>query len=208
MIFMTWCYTTGEQQHHMINCILVEMIWSLYFSHDRFGGWSEEEHANFVMIYDQYPYDMANRRMLIIDRLKRQISGKTRAQLVNISFYNFSISVMNTLWPLTHTFILTQVHIKYKLILCHSIWKSVQIKKIKWKKYFQWKYSFMGNNSVLEKNFSRLIGSFFFFRKKFAHHVSKFFPSWVNNSHTPPTFLWKRLQYQGSQCPFPKRVSL
>lgn len=54
--------------------------WAL--SHEEYGGWSEADHAYFMMIYDQYPYDQANRRMLIIDRLKRQIPGKTRAQLV------------------------------------------------------------------------------------------------------------------------------
>ena len=39
-----------------------------------------------MMIYDQYPFDLANRRMLIIDRLKRQVPGKNRAQLVSFCF--------------------------------------------------------------------------------------------------------------------------
>ena len=62
------------------------------FSHDRYGGWSEEDHAHFMMIYDQYPYDLANRRMLIIDRLKRQVPGKSRADLVSSGTILFILS--------------------------------------------------------------------------------------------------------------------
>lgn len=54
------------------------------FSHGQYGGWDEMDHTYFVIIYDQYPHDLANRRMLIIDRIKRQVPGKTRADIVSL----------------------------------------------------------------------------------------------------------------------------
>ncbi|XP_070566283.1 coiled-coil domain-containing protein 148-like [Ptychodera flava] len=46
------------------------------------GEWDPNDHLVFQAILDQYPHDMANRRMLYIDRMKRQLPHKTRAELV------------------------------------------------------------------------------------------------------------------------------
>ena len=54
-----------------------------YFSHET-GGWLEEEHTLFVVILDQYPHDVNNRRMLYIDRLKREFPHKIRHEIVSV----------------------------------------------------------------------------------------------------------------------------
>lgn len=49
----------------------------------RNGGWSDEDHFIFTVVYDQYPHEMQNRRKLIIDRLQRHLPKKPRAELVS-----------------------------------------------------------------------------------------------------------------------------
>ncbi|KAL3832074.1 hypothetical protein ACJMK2_023752 [Sinanodonta woodiana] len=61
---------------------MVEAAHQYALGKDRFGGWTEEEHIVFVSVFDQYAYDTRNRRLLIIDRLKRHLPGKTRADIV------------------------------------------------------------------------------------------------------------------------------
>ncbi|EDV26267.1 uncharacterized protein TRIADDRAFT_49953 [Trichoplax adhaerens] len=39
----------------------------------RLGDWSEENHLQFVMLREQYPTTMRNRRKLLLDRIKRQL---------------------------------------------------------------------------------------------------------------------------------------
>ncbi|XP_077979166.1 coiled-coil domain-containing protein 148-like [Glandiceps talaboti] len=46
------------------------------------GNWDADHHQMFLQILDQYPHDMANRRMLYLDRMKRHLPHKTRADLV------------------------------------------------------------------------------------------------------------------------------
>lgn len=46
------------------------------------GGWSKHDHLHFVHLMEQYPPELPNRRMLYIDRMFREISHKTRSQLV------------------------------------------------------------------------------------------------------------------------------
>ncbi|KAL4222229.1 hypothetical protein ACF0H5_018266 [Mactra antiquata] len=74
-------------------------------SQGQFGGWTESDHTHFVAIYDQYPFDLANRRMLIIDRIKRQISNKTRSDIVDhetwwdsFKFFNQRSKAIMTDW--------------------------------------------------------------------------------------------------------------
>lgn len=69
-----------EKYLERLNHLEADHEWTL--SHGLYGGWEEMDHTNFVVIYDQYPYDLANRRMLIIDRIKRQVPGKTRKDIV------------------------------------------------------------------------------------------------------------------------------
>ncbi|XP_053373076.1 coiled-coil domain-containing protein 148-like isoform X2 [Mercenaria mercenaria] len=69
-----------EKYLERLNNLEEDHEWTL--SHGQYGGWDEMDHTNFVVIYDQYTYDLANRRMLIIDRIKRQVPGKTRADIV------------------------------------------------------------------------------------------------------------------------------
>lgn len=49
----------------------------------RNGGWSDEDHYVFTVIYEQYPHEMQNRRKLIIDRLQRHLPKKSRQDLVS-----------------------------------------------------------------------------------------------------------------------------
>ena len=46
------------------------------------GGWTDEDHYIYTVVYEQYPHEMKNRRKLIIDRLQRHLPKKTRAELV------------------------------------------------------------------------------------------------------------------------------
>ncbi|XP_071803313.1 coiled-coil domain-containing protein 148-like [Asterias amurensis] len=46
------------------------------------GGWSDQDHFAFQAIVDQYPHDLSNRRSLYINRLRRQLPHKTRADVV------------------------------------------------------------------------------------------------------------------------------
>ncbi|XP_002736122.1 coiled-coil domain-containing protein 148-like [Saccoglossus kowalevskii] len=46
------------------------------------GGWTDSDHYWFQVIIDQYPHEMTNRRMLYIDRMKRQLPHKSRAEVV------------------------------------------------------------------------------------------------------------------------------
>ncbi|OWF40924.1 coiled-coil domain-containing protein 148-like [Mizuhopecten yessoensis] len=46
------------------------------------GGWSEEDHFMFCVVYEQYPHEMANRRKHIIDRLRRHFPKMSRAHMV------------------------------------------------------------------------------------------------------------------------------
>ncbi|XP_060080492.1 coiled-coil domain-containing protein 148-like [Ylistrum balloti] len=55
---------------------------SLILSSGKHGGWSEEDHFLFCIVYEQYSHEMANRRKLIIDRLRRHLPKMSRAQLV------------------------------------------------------------------------------------------------------------------------------
>ncbi|XP_071504221.1 coiled-coil domain-containing protein 148-like [Diadema antillarum] len=47
-----------------------------------FGGWTRDDHLIFTSIVEMYPRDMQNRRMLYIDRLKKQFPKKSRVELV------------------------------------------------------------------------------------------------------------------------------
>ncbi|XP_071157841.1 coiled-coil domain-containing protein 148-like isoform X2 [Mytilus edulis] len=49
----------------------------------RNGGWSDDDHYVFTVIYEQYPHEMKNRRKMIIDRLQRHLPKKLRADLVS-----------------------------------------------------------------------------------------------------------------------------
>ncbi|XP_052094946.1 coiled-coil domain-containing protein 148-like [Mytilus californianus] len=49
----------------------------------RNGGWSDDDHYIFTVIYEQYPHEMKNRRKMIIDRLQRHLPKKLRADLVS-----------------------------------------------------------------------------------------------------------------------------
>ncbi|XP_033762065.1 coiled-coil domain-containing protein 148-like [Pecten maximus] len=55
---------------------------SQILSSGKHGGWSEEDHYTFCIIYEQYPHEMANRRKFIIDRLRRHFPKLTRPHLV------------------------------------------------------------------------------------------------------------------------------
>ncbi|KAH9500896.1 hypothetical protein Btru_069148 [Bulinus truncatus] len=46
------------------------------------SGWDKEEHFKFVAIVDQYPRELANRRKLLLDRLKRHLPTKSISELV------------------------------------------------------------------------------------------------------------------------------
>ncbi|XP_060598040.1 coiled-coil domain-containing protein 148-like [Ruditapes philippinarum] len=74
-----------EKYLERLNNLEEDHEWTL--SHGQYGGWSESDHTHFVVIYDQYTYDLANRRMLIFDRIKRQVPGKTRADIVEHEFW-------------------------------------------------------------------------------------------------------------------------
>ncbi|CAL1528213.1 unnamed protein product [Lymnaea stagnalis] len=43
--------------------------------------WGDEEHFKFVAIHDQYPRELANRRALLFDRLKRHLPEKSRSDM-------------------------------------------------------------------------------------------------------------------------------
>ncbi|XP_052247226.1 coiled-coil domain-containing protein 148-like isoform X2 [Dreissena polymorpha] len=69
-----------EKYLERLNALEEDHEWTL--SHGQYGGWDEMDHFHFVCIYDQYTHDLANRRTLIIDRIKRQVPGKTRPDIV------------------------------------------------------------------------------------------------------------------------------
>ncbi|KAK3740895.1 hypothetical protein QZH41_013404 [Actinostola sp. cb2023] len=48
------------------------------------GGWSKQDHFQFVCIMDQYPPEMPNRRYLYIDRMLKELPHKGRSQLVRV----------------------------------------------------------------------------------------------------------------------------
>ena len=64
---------------------LVFKLFLLQFASHETGGWLEEEHKLFVVILEQYPHDVNNRRVLYIDRLKREFPHKTRPEIVGVS---------------------------------------------------------------------------------------------------------------------------
>ncbi|XP_063421111.1 coiled-coil domain-containing protein 148-like [Mytilus trossulus] len=49
----------------------------------RNGGWLDDDHYVFTVIYEQYPHEMKNRRKMIMDRLQRHLPKKLRADLVS-----------------------------------------------------------------------------------------------------------------------------
>ena len=59
----------------------------LHFASNETGGWLKEEHKLFVVILEQYPHDVNNRRMLYIDRLKREFPHKTRTEIVGVLWW-------------------------------------------------------------------------------------------------------------------------
>lgn len=63
------------------------------------GGWSKHDHLHFVHLMEQYPPELPNRRMLYIDRMLRELSHKTRSQLVE-----------HEEWFLAHKFYQEQFH--------------------------------------------------------------------------------------------------
>lgn len=63
------------------------------------GGWSKQNHLHFVHLMEQYPPELPNRRMLYIDRMLREMSHKTRSELVD-----------HEQWYLSHKFYQNQIH--------------------------------------------------------------------------------------------------
>lgn len=47
-----------------------------------YGGWTRDDHITFESIVEMYQRDMNNRRMLYIDRLRKQFPKKPRSELV------------------------------------------------------------------------------------------------------------------------------
>lgn len=45
--------------------------------------WSEEDRIRFSLIFDQYPPGSAHYRQLLMDRLGRELSHKTRREIVS-----------------------------------------------------------------------------------------------------------------------------
>ena len=48
-----------------------------------FGGWSEDDHDQFCLILHQYPCEIPGKRKLYLDRLRREFSSKSRADILS-----------------------------------------------------------------------------------------------------------------------------
>ncbi|KAI0238305.1 hypothetical protein LSAT2_011041 [Lamellibrachia satsuma] len=75
------------QEFIIIDCKYNEKLNDLEDEHEpalrsETGGWSAEDDFIYQMVVDQYGYDVPHRRTLYLDRLRRHLLGKTRAQLV------------------------------------------------------------------------------------------------------------------------------
>ncbi|KAL5007265.1 hypothetical protein ScPMuIL_016071 [Solemya velum] len=68
-------------QKHRERLESLETEYSFFLSQSKFGGWTEAENTQFVHLYGQYPHQMANRRMLLSDRLQRHFCKKPKAEL-------------------------------------------------------------------------------------------------------------------------------
>ena len=51
------------------------------------GGWSAGDAERFCHIVSQYPTSLVRRRILLVDRLMRELPHKTRAEIVSSAVY-------------------------------------------------------------------------------------------------------------------------
>ena len=47
------------------------------------GGWSRYDAEKYQFITEQYPSSLPNRRAVVIDRVKRELPSKSRADIVS-----------------------------------------------------------------------------------------------------------------------------
>ena len=86
------------------------------------GGWDAQDHFVFQAIVDQYPRDLTNRRTLYIDRLRRHLQHKTRADVVRIYLVSGNIVVQK---------VCSQIE-----ILFFYFWKFLAVFFLKIRKWF------------------------------------------------------------------------
>ena len=65
---------------------------TFYFNSRTHGSWSNDEHALFVHIGNQYATISKNKRKFFIDRMKREIPKKSKQEVVSL-FSGFARNV-------------------------------------------------------------------------------------------------------------------